>query len=71
MHHIFDGIKPIDKVGRTPGVSINVLTQCGLQLDAKDFKKAFLKIQAEEPDITHWTFGEWVAQSVPFPGFGT
>jgi linoleate 10R-lipoxygenase len=36
-----------------------------------DFKDAVLKIQAEEPDITHWTFGKWVARSVPFPGFGT
>jgi hypothetical protein len=42
-----------------------------LQLTIKDFKEAVPMIKAKEPDITHWTFGEWVALSAPFPGFGS
>lgn len=30
----------------------------GLQLTIDDFKAAVLKVQAEEPDISHWTFGK-------------
>jgi hypothetical protein len=70
MGHIFPH-QSIDTVSRTLGESIDVFTQCGLQLTIQDFKDAVVKVQAEEPDITHWTFGEWVAQSVLFPGFGT
>ncbi len=68
MGHIFPG-QSIETVSRTFGVSKDIFTQCGLQLTTDDFKDAVLKVQAQEPDITHWTFGEWVARLTPFPGF--
>jgi hypothetical protein len=70
MGHVFPG-QSIDSVSRTLGELIDVFTQCCLQLTMQDFKDAVLKVQAEEPDITHWTFGKWVARSALFPGFGT
>jgi len=72
MGHIFPG-QSIESVSRALGVSMDriyVFTQCVLQLTTDDFKDAVRRVQAEEPDVTHWTFGKWVARSVPFPGFG-
>ncbi len=60
MGHVFPD-QDIDCVSRTIGVSVDIFIQCGLQLTVDDFKGAVLKIQAQEPDITHWTFGKWVA----------
>jgi hypothetical protein len=57
MGHIFPH-KSIDTVSRTLDESIDVFTQCDLQLTIQDFKDAVVKVQAEEPDITHWTFGK-------------
>jgi hypothetical protein len=72
MGHIFPD-QPIESVSRALGVSMdsNIFTQCVLQLTIDDFKDAVLKVQAQEPDITHWTFGKWVTRPVPFPGFGS
>jgi hypothetical protein len=50
-----------DKVSRTLGESVDVFMQCGLQLGPRDFIDAAGKFLAKEPDITRWTFGEWVA----------
>ena len=59
MGDIFPG-KPIEKVSRAQEVSMDsfIFTHCVLQLNTEDFKKAVRVIQAKEPDITHWTFGE-------------
>jgi len=74
MGHIFTG-KSVDDVSCTLGTSFDIFTCHAVQLTVDDFKQAVLKVQAEEPDITHWTFGKWVARSqrflalvlIPFP----
>jgi hypothetical protein len=65
--------KSIESVGRALGLLMNSIYshKVLLQLTVDDFKSAVLKVQAQEPDVTHWTFGECVARSVLFPDFGS
>ena len=52
-------------------ISGGVVTYRGPQLTIDDFKDAVRRIQKEEPDISHWTFGKWVLLSNVFSDTST
>ena len=68
MAHIFEN-KPVDQVWFSQlQIGSFKLMSPSTQLTIDDFKTATKKIQAEEPDVTHWTFGKSVS-IYQFPAF--